>query len=573
MASTASGRLPPAGAPQRLHRLIMRRAAWVALPVLLAALLLGALRMADDVAEEVDAAASLALAMAELGRLGASTPVSDDGAAVLDSLLQLQRSRPLRHLRLQVADETGRLLLPPAPEPAASSGLLAAWPRWFAPATAVPQVVSWPVPRPGGGHWTVTLTTSPEAERREALHSLIEHLGLLLALVLGLLLVMRANLVRALAPLTRLVAAIAGIERADTGPVRALPPMPVAELDALAGALRHLGTALDEAEQARRRLARQVQSLQEDERARLARELHDEFGQRLTALRVDAAWLARRLAGPPSSSPTLPPAEAAAPPPPPPWEAEAAALAEDMSRRCGALMQDIRQLLRRLQPFDSLHDPLSAEPPLGVPVGQLAALLDDLVTAWRSPGRGPAISARWAWREPQAVATVAARPWQALGELALPRGFALALYRITQEALTNIARHAVAERVEVEVVLEGAACAGAALQVRWRVADDGRGLGDPAAAVRRGSGLAGLRERVWAEGGELQLGPWPGGPGESASPAAGRPGTGTGTCLAATWRLNWCAAAEGATAGALPPADPAAPPGQAGAQTGPGGDQ
>ena len=71
-ASSAPGGPRPAGAPLRLHQLIMRRATWVALPVLLAALLLGAARMADDVAQEVDAAAGLALAMAELGRPGAS---------------------------------------------------------------------------------------------------------------------------------------------------------------------------------------------------------------------------------------------------------------------------------------------------------------------------------------------------------------------------------------------------------------------------------------------------------------------------------------------------------------------
>ena len=71
--------------------------------------------------------------------------------------------------------------------------------------------------------------------------------------------------------------------------------MPIGELQAIATALRELANALEGAEQQRRVLSQQVLTLQEDERQRIARELHDEFGQRLTALRADAAWLARRI--------------------------------------------------------------------------------------------------------------------------------------------------------------------------------------------------------------------------------------------------------------------------------------
>ena len=95
----------------------------------------------------------------------------------------------------------------------------------------------------------------------------------------------------------RLLQAIAGIEGHDARQVQALPTMPTRELESLAAALRHLGAALDQAEAQRRQLSQQMLTLQEDERARLARDLHDEFGQRLTALRVDAAWLARQVAG------------------------------------------------------------------------------------------------------------------------------------------------------------------------------------------------------------------------------------------------------------------------------------
>ncbi len=544
----------PGPLPQRLARRIMRRAGWLALLVWLVSLGLGLVRMAEDVAEEVDAAAGLALAMSELGRLGAGVAgPADPGPEVLDALARLQHARPLRHLQLQVSDHAGRVLLPALPPARDGSGLawLDAWPAWLSPATSAPQQVQWPLPRPDGRAWTVTLTASPEAERLEAMRSLVESLALLAAAALGLLLVMHLNLRRALAPLQRLLAAIAGIEQADTGPVRALPPMPVAELEAVAGALRHLGSALDEAESARRRLAQQVLSLQEDERGRLSRELHDEFGQRLTALRVDATWLARCLeaAQMPAAVGDVQDAQTAVPRLPASTPAasrlpEAAVLAAGMADRCGEILQDIRHLLTRLQPFGAAEAAGSdrpAEDAGAEPLRRLAGLLDGLVEAWQ--GRGPSIQARWSSLPgpdaPQAV------PWQSLPDThTLPRPLALALYRITQEALTNVARHAQAQRIDLSITLTSAPQPGQPPAVHWCVEDDGCGLGDPAAAARRGNGLAGLRERVWALGGELQIGP--------AEASDTTPGAGPGTRLQ-VWINRPAAAPPPPAAAPLPP--------------------
>lgn len=515
--------MKPGSSPQRLLRRVMRHAGWVAAAVLALALGLGLVRMRDDVAQEVDGALGLALVVAELGRLQASAPSADaeGGQAALDGLLRLQQSRPLRHLRLEVRDRAGRLLLPA--DPGADDDGQAWAGRWWASVggVATPAPVSWTLPRPGGEVWTVALTASAEAERREALGSLLESLALLAAMVAGLLMAMQANLRRALAPLDRLVAAIGGIERSDTAPVRALPPMPVVELDALAGALRHLGGALDAAEADRRRLAQQVLGTQEDERARLARELHDEFGQRLTALRVDAAWLARRLGGltDPDSPADAPVADAAR-------LAEAADVARGMAARCGLIQQDIRQLLGRLQPF-------GPEVAAAVPPRQLAQMLEALVQAWSGPataGLDWQLVLHW-----QPAGSPPDRPWSALPDgLALEPALALALYRISQEAMTNVARHAAAGRATLGLRLCGEAQPGAALTVDWVVEDDGRGLDDAAAADRRGNGLAGLRERVWALGGQLHIGP------STAVAHGGRPG------CRLTVRLpgRWCMPAE-----------------------------
>lgn len=217
---------------------------------------------------------------------------------------------------------------PPAPPVAAPLGWLLALHRELLSAPDH-RHVSWTVPRADGASWTVSLAASHDSERREAMANLVDMLLLLLACVAGLLLVMRWNVRRAFAPLDRLLEAIAGIELHNVKAVQALPTMPIRELEAVAGALRHLGGALDAAEAQRRLLSQQVLTLQEDERARLARELHDEFGQCLTALRVDAAWLARRVADQPALRQVV----------------------DGMSGQCERVQLDIRGPPTRLQPF------------------------------------------------------------------------------------------------------------------------------------------------------------------------------------------------------------------------------
>ncbi len=492
----------------------MRRAGAVALAVLLAALALGLLRMDQDIDSEVDAAMTLAAAMARLAGLAQATDA--DALAVLRAL---QAEHPPRHLLLLVHDEDGQLLLAP-PEvpspPAPLRWLLALHQRWLSAPDR--RQVSWPLPRPDGSRWTVSLAASHDSERREAMANLADMLALMLLCVAGLLLAMRWNLQRALAPLARLLAAIDGIERNDLRSVRALPAMPVGELEAVAGALRHLAAALQDADRQRGLLGRQLQTLQEDERARLAAELHDELGQQLTALRVDAAWLARRLAGNGELQPVV------------------AAMAD----RCQRIQLDIRGLLARLQPFGaSGRDGGDGE--VGESPGRLAELLRGLVAGWSAtPGRIRASAQRIVLELPwQADAQCAPMPWPpdpadngGGGTPLLPRVTALTLYRISQEALTNVARHAGAGTVMLRMLLVGPWRAGAALRIDWSIDDDGVGIDDPRSAMQRGNGLAGLRDRLLAQGAELQL--------TAAADGDARPGLARpGLRLSATLHTRW----------------------------------
>lgn len=505
-----TGRTAPA--PLDLPRLVMRRASVVAVVALLLALVLGLLRMGQDIDDEVDAAMTLAQLVARLGTLSQA-----DDRIALDSLRAMQAEHPLRHLVLQVHAADGALLLGPPvdPQPPAPMATLLALHRLLL-AEPDGRRVSWALDRPGGGRWTLSLAASHDSERREAMGSLVGMLLLLLGCVAGLLLVMRWNVRRAFEPLGRLVGAIADIESNDARPVQALPTMPIRELESVASALRHLGGALDAAESQRRLLSRQVLTLQEDERARLARELHDEFGQRLTALRVDATWLTHKL----SDQPAL------------------RAVVDGMTAQCQHIQHDIRSMLERLQPFGA-DSGQAAEPP-----AHLAALLQALVDGWSQPARAGAATCRLvlAWRQDEAkdwcdwpdraVAGEGAAATRRDLAPALPRGVALALYRISQEALTNVARHAAAHEARLTLRLTGDWAAHSALHIDWSVVDDGVGLDDADAAASRGNGIAGLRERVWAQGGDLHLRP--------ARPGAMRPGL----CVQATLSTRWLAASD-----------------------------
>ncbi len=447
--------------PLDLPRRVMRRALAVAALTLLAALALGIARTNSDIDSEVAAAMSLAATMERLSR---AEQLSD--AQLVGLLAAHDDETPLRHLTLSLRDATGRLLVGRLPEPSSPwVERILDWHRQWRPGRAF-EPVSWTLPRPGKLPWVLTLAAQPDSERREA----VAYLGSLLAVLLGglvlMLAVMRWNVRSAFRPLQGLLAAIGRIQSGDTAAARAMPTMPIGELERIAAALRSLGAALDAAQAERRLLGHKVQSLQEEERVRLSRELHDEFGQRLTAIRADASWLVQRFKDQPDVQPVL----------------------QGMLEQCAAIQSDVRGLLARLQPLAGAGERIDT--------ATLAELLQGLADGWQRSGR---------------AALQVALEIEARRERELPHDLALALYRISQEALTNVTRHAEASRVTLRLRWpEGSD------RIEWSVADDGRGLADADAALRRGNGLAGIKERVWAFGGDLLL--------AEATPGAGRPG-------------------------------------------------
>lgn len=199
-----------------------------------------------------------------------------------------------------------------------------------------------------------------------------------------------------------------------------------------------------------RELAQQLIAVQESERLALARELHDELGQRCSAILIETACL-RRCAVDDRAA------------------LLGAAARADMAAQ--SLYQLVGSMLRRLRPAN-----LDA---LG-----LVAALQELCESWE---------------ERSGVACVF--HFDAIDET-LPERINIAVYRVAQEALTNVTRHANASQVRLVLTLE------ASRRLCLTIADDGRGM-DPARATR-GLGLLGASERAAALGGELHLESAPG---------------------------------------------------------------
>lgn len=200
-------------------------------------------------------------------------------------------------------------------------------------------------------------------------------------------------------------------------------------------------------EQLRRLSGRQRQML-EEEQTRISREVHDQLGQSLTGAKMDLALIERRLRGH-AAEPSV---------------AEAIAVARSLTELMDETIQVARAIARRLRP----------------------SLLDDL---------GLAAAIEWMARDVAGRAGLTVTMNAEEGIARLPEQIGTATYRIAQEAVTNIVRHARAHTVTIDLHREGDG-------LRLTVADDGVGLPQDDAATTS-LGLLGMRERAEEMGGTI----------------------------------------------------------------------
>ena len=230
-------------------------------------------------------------------------------------------------MRFSLVDGNGVMVVPPneSDDPGFLQRLFAR----FAPGSAAPASPPWLLQRDDGRKFYASLSLDPASEQGEALDNLEGMLIVLIVFTAIILLAVYFTLRRALAPMRLVLDAIDRYRRNDFAP--RLPKLPFAETDAIGGALNHMADTLDAAQEQRRALSLKLVSSQEDERLRIARELHDEFGQSLTAMRADLSWLARRTEGQP----------------------ELRDVVDGVAKQAESLQLGIRDLLNKLRPFDA----------------------------------------------------------------------------------------------------------------------------------------------------------------------------------------------------------------------------
>lgn len=200
-----------------------------------------------------------------------------------------------------------------------------------------------------------------------------------------------------------------------------------------------------------RALAAHLQSVREEERTRIARNIHDELGQGLTGLRMDLAWLAGRIRE--EQKPLL----------------EKTKL---MTTLVDTMIQEVREIATELRP----------------------GVLDDL---------GLAAAIEWEAREFQSRAGIRCQVTLPVEEIPIDPARSTTLFRIFQEILTNVARHAGATSVNAGLKEDAG---NLILEVR----DNGRGITEGEISDPKSVGLLGMRERALVFGGEIKITGTPG---------------------------------------------------------------
>lgn len=200
-----------------------------------------------------------------------------------------------------------------------------------------------------------------------------------------------------------------------------------------------------------RALAGRLQSVKEEECSRISREIHDELGQALTGMKFDLSWLEKKLTQPgdPKSLTAL------------------QSKVKSMVRFANQTLESVRRISRELRP----------------------RVLDDL---------GLAAAIEWQAQEFEKRMGIHCELLEIENSLKIPAPVATAVFRIFQEILTNVARHAEATRVTISLQKQGD-------HLLLRVSDNGRGISKKQLAANRSLGLFNMRERADFFGGEVNI--------------------------------------------------------------------
>lgn len=398
----------------------------------------------EDVRAELQSTAGLALHLLDAEILYYTSDYAwlNNGNQNKSSIFRLQSLNNIRHLRIEFFDAAGRLR---DSNHSSAKRMENQPPAWFARAMDVVSSTMPPIRRPvyASEHLLgeLIVTPDPTYEIAEIWHDILGLLSLAALFFVVVNAMVYWAVSRALSPVDRILKALTELE---TGHLEArLPIFSLPELSSISDKFNTMAQTLQSSIRNNHRLTQQMIRLQEDERKSLARDLHDEIGQCLTAIHMDASAIrnARHLSD----------------------THESAEAIDSVARQ---MMDMVHTMLQRLRP-GVLEE-------LG-----LAVALQELVDLWLQ-------------RHPDISSTVhISKQLENVEE-----SVAITAYRIVQECLTNIARHAHAQQIAITVSRSGE-------DLTLLIKDDGVGFDTD--ATPGGFGLAGMRERVEGLGGTFMI--------------------------------------------------------------------
>ncbi|MDQ3049023.1 MAG: histidine kinase [Bacteroidota bacterium] len=189
-----------------------------------------------------------------------------------------------------------------------------------------------------------------------------------------------------------------------------------------------------------------LQNIREEERMRIAREIHDELGQELTALKMDIDWIRYKQTNP---------------------DQKVVSKLDEMLQLCDGIISNVRRISSDLRP----------------------AIIDDL---------GLIASLEWKCADFEKRSRIPCLFTSELPERKYDKNFSIAVYRILQETLTNVSRHAEAKSVHVSIWEDQT-------ELVMEVIDDGKGLRLDPNRPDKPLGIRGMKERAALMGGALDL--------------------------------------------------------------------
>jgi two-component system sensor histidine kinase UhpB len=396
-----------------------------------------------SVLEEVRSSVNMALQLIDAGLL----QTGSDETRLRAWLTELTQLENTRHLRIHVQQVPEKVISLDAPLRREIDNPV---PLWFAWAVT-PQLIvgEKQVQRRDGNPIRISVEADPGDEIAEAWHEAEDFLYLMAALVVAVYAVVHFTLGRAFKSVGVILQGLEGMEHGNYE--KRLPHFDLLEFDRISQAFNHTAQALTRAREENRALTQQSLAIQEEERRFIAQELHDEFGQLLTAIKVMAASLRKQV------------------------DANGSMAVEAIIESCDSMFTAVRAMMRRLRPM--LMDELG-----------LQASLEDMIENWRS--RNQHIQVEFLYDT---------------GVEPCAGGAGIHLFRIVQECLTNIVKYAEARHVGIHFRLTGK---NAPHWIELEICDDGKGY--DSGQTLTGFGLLGMKERIASLGGTFLLKTLPG---------------------------------------------------------------